>query len=277
MKNMKKEKIEKYWAFGIVFLISFLFLENVYAITISETRYFRNDSILNTTNTNPIFPGILQHSFTYYSAVCNPNIIDYFGPFYWKVDIMSDDFSIANDVISISAQETGEKNASWSPQNIIVYPGNIKVRIKLINGSGNVVAEKSWMTPEFYDTIQLKGTWKFVFNIGYTWFCPEPGLNYFWLQLYYGNSKNPTRIENFTYEYYTPPPPPPQYTDCGLRVFAGNSVIKIACEPKGTVTSPLRIRTNDTTYGIVLVEPNDPNASQLRIKTSSGIKALRKL
>jgi len=72
------------------------------------------------------------------------------------------------------------------------------------------------------------------------------------------------------------PPAPPALIDCGLRVFDGTSVIKIACEPAGTLTSPLRIRKGDTTYGIILVEVTDTNSSKIRIQTSSGIKALRK-
>ena len=39
---------------------------------------------------------------------------------------------------------------------------------------------------------------------------------------------------------------------------------------------PLRIRKGGTTYGIELVETNDPNASRVRIKTPAGIKAIRK-
>jgi len=64
--------------------------------------------------------------------------------------------------------------------------------------------------------------------------------------------------------------------DCGLRVFDGTSIIAIACEPTGTLTSPLRIRKGGTTYGIILVPVTDANASKIRIQTSSGIKALRK-
>lgn len=39
---------------------------------------------------------------------------------------------------------------------------------------------------------------------------------------------------------------------------------------------PLRIRKGGVTYGIELVDISDSNASPLRIKTSAGIKALRK-
>jgi len=40
--------------------------------------------------------------------------------------------------------------------------------------------------------------------------------------------------------------------------------------------NPLRIRKGGVTYGIELVETSDPNASPIRIKTSAGIKAIRK-
>ena len=65
--------------------------------------------------------------------------------------------------------------------------------------------------------------------------------------------------------------------DIGLRLYDGTEIVRIACEPEGTLTSPLRIAKNGLVYGIILVEPSDPAASKLRIQTSSGIKALRKL
>jgi hypothetical protein len=64
--------------------------------------------------------------------------------------------------------------------------------------------------------------------------------------------------------------------DIGLRVYDGTATIRIACEPEGTLTSPLRIAKNGTIYGIVLVAPSDPHASRMRIQTSSGVRALRK-
>ncbi len=39
--------------------------------------------------------------------------------------------------------------------------------------------------------------------------------------------------------------------------------------------SELNLKKGDI-YGIALVDPGDPDASKIRIKTSSGIKALRK-
>ncbi len=66
------------------------------------------------------------------------------------------------------------------------------------------------------------------------------------------------------------------FQDIGLRVYNGTQVVAIAAEPAGTLTSPLRIAKNGAIYGIVLVDPGDPNDSGLRIQTNSGIKALRK-
>jgi len=66
------------------------------------------------------------------------------------------------------------------------------------------------------------------------------------------------------------------YIDIGLRAYDGSQVIHIACEPAGTLTSPLRIRKGSTTYGIVLVDSSDAKASKIRIRMNSGVKALRK-
>jgi len=67
------------------------------------------------------------------------------------------------------------------------------------------------------------------------------------------------------------------YQDMGLRVFDGTQTVSIAAEPWGTLTSPLRIFKNGNIYGIALVEPGHPNDSGVRIWTSSGIKALKKI
>ncbi len=64
--------------------------------------------------------------------------------------------------------------------------------------------------------------------------------------------------------------------DIGLRVYDGNATRTICAEP-GAPTSPLRIAKNGTTYGIVLVDPGNANASRVRIETSSGTKALKRL
>lgn len=71
-------------------------------------------------------------------------------------------------------------------------------------------------------------------------------------------------------------PPTPAFVDIGLRVYNGTEKVSIAAEPQGTLTSPLRIAKDGDIYGIALVDAGDPNASGVRIKTSSGVKALRK-
>jgi hypothetical protein len=63
-------------------------------------------------------------------------------------------------------------------------------------------------------------------------------------------------------------------TDIGLRIETNSGIQTIACEPAGTLTSPLRIRKGATTYGIGLVETTAADASTIGIKTSTGTKAL---
>lgn len=67
------------------------------------------------------------------------------------------------------------------------------------------------------------------------------------------------------------------YVDIGLRAYDGTGIIKIACEPAGVLTSPLRIHKNGTTYAIALVDPADNRGSKIRIRTSSGVKTLVRL
>lgn len=65
--------------------------------------------------------------------------------------------------------------------------------------------------------------------------------------------------------------------DIGLRINGNAGVAAIATEPSGTLSSPLRVNTADSAYGVVLVAPSDASASGLRIQTASGLKALAKL
>ena len=62
--------------------------------------------------------------------------------------------------------------------------------------------------------------------------------------------------------------------DSGLRIYNGKKTVFIAGQKPGSVTSPLRIKEGSGIYGLVLVNPGDPTDSGVRIKTSSGIKAL---
>jgi len=64
------------------------------------------------------------------------------------------------------------------------------------------------------------------------------------------------------------------YIDIGLRVYNGTRVVKIAGEPLGVLTSPLRIAKNGNIYGVILVDPGDDRDSGVRIQTSSGVRAL---
>lgn len=65
--------------------------------------------------------------------------------------------------------------------------------------------------------------------------------------------------------------------DCGFKGYDGASIVAFACEREGAVTSPLRIRRNGVTRGIILVNTTDSKASKFKIMTSSGIKAIKKL
>jgi len=68
--------------------------------------------------------------------------------------------------------------------------------------------------------------------------------------------------------------------DIGLRVYDGVAAIKIAVEAQGTggqAVSALRVTKNGTNYGILLIPTNWPDASRVRIRTSTGPKAWRKV
>jgi hypothetical protein len=71
----------------------------------------------------------------------------------------------------------------------------------------------------------------------------------------------------------------PIYVDCGLNLIStGVQTVKIACiKPEAVALSPLRIYNGSGIYGIALVDVSDSMASGLRIWTSSGLKAVRKL
>lgn len=66
--------------------------------------------------------------------------------------------------------------------------------------------------------------------------------------------------------------------DCGVRQFDGTGTVSLACEPAGTLTSPLRIHKNGTTYGLALAAPgNNICASKMKVQTSSGAKQVLKM
>jgi len=66
------------------------------------------------------------------------------------------------------------------------------------------------------------------------------------------------------------------FIDIGLRAYDGTNVVAIACEPEGAANSALRIGKDNKVYGVALVELANPDASKVRIKAPSGIKALRR-
>lgn len=72
---------------------------------------------------------------------------------------------------------------------------------------------------------------------------------------------------------------PPQFQ--GLRVWHGGALLELclvatADAPAGMGGQP-RIHKAGTTYAIYLVETTDPNASPVRLQTSAGTKAIRRL
>ncbi len=64
--------------------------------------------------------------------------------------------------------------------------------------------------------------------------------------------------------------------DIGLRIYDGTSVIRVAADYVNP-TYKLRIYKNGVTYGIILVDPSDPEASKVRIQTPAGIKAYKRM
>jgi len=61
-----------------------------------------------------------------------------------------------------------------------------------------------------------------------------------------------------------------------LRAYDGTDIIWIDTEPEDTVTSPLRVYKDGKTHGVELVNTDDPDATNIRVKTRSGIKALKR-
>jgi hypothetical protein len=61
-----------------------------------------------------------------------------------------------------------------------------------------------------------------------------------------------------------------------LTIHDGAGPLRIPIEAD-SLTSPLRFTYDGVVYGIVLVPPDSPNASRIRVQTSSGVKAVMKL
>jgi hypothetical protein len=65
--------------------------------------------------------------------------------------------------------------------------------------------------------------------------------------------------------------------DSGIRYkTASGGTVSIAAEPAGLSSSPLRIRKNNTTYSLPLVEPTAPGAAGILIQSPLGAKSLTK-
>jgi hypothetical protein len=64
----------------------------------------------------------------------------------------------------------------------------------------------------------------------------------------------------------------------GLRYFSGTvkelSLVAIADAPSG-MGAVWRVMKNGTVYAVYIVETTDPNASGIRLRTSTGIKSAR--
>ena len=73
------------------------------------------------------------------------------------------------------------------------------------------------------------------------------------------------------------PPFPTQYSGFRVRKGAVNQelcLVATADAPTG-MGGQLRVRKGAATYALYLVETVDPNASSVRIRTSTGTKAVR--
>ncbi len=97
----------------------------------------------------------------------------------------------------------------------------------------------------------------------------EPATTYYFRAWGYQSSTGLYSEETADLTQATSGAPPAYYH--GLKV---QGVGELALCDVGT--HPLRIRKGGTTYGMELVDIEDPNASAIRIKTGAGIKAIRK-
>jgi len=85
------------------------------------------------------------------------------------------------------------------------------------------------------------------------------------------------RAYNFTqYSNLLTVPPLVPSTYCGLKMYDGEQVVSLGCEPQGTLTSPLRISRGGIVFGVILVDVADPAASRIKMQTPDGVKAVRK-
>lgn len=256
----------------------FLFSERSKAAT--ETRYHRNSSIsVNGLTANEL--GIANTATSNYleivTSLGTAECVNWSAE--WRSDVIirhadGSETVIATNVAPVTrelytAAGGGYQSASWdAPALSLSSTDAIKIVEKIGPPGGTDYITRTWITEQLNASQLNASTWTFR---RYTYLncfsLPHVGISHYVIRLYYGSSSYNTRIENFA---YTP------VVDCGLRVYDGTQTISIACEDPASVSSPLRIAKNGNIYGIVLVDTTDPNASKIRIKTSSGIKALKK-
>ena len=232
----------------------------------TETRYYRNDYALGTEDTNnptlsisPNGTGANQ-SYIFSADIIILHIDSTTTPIATSVAVLS----------TIYEWQMEYRTATWDcPQINIESTDKIIISENLNNryDGKDHVAQYSWTSEPLGADRLDAATWTFTRYCGAHF--PSHGQEPFNSAIVYGSDNgDQSYITNFRWT---------KYIDIGLHFYDGSKIIKIACEPTSSLTSPLRISKNGTTYGIVLVDSSDLNASTFRIKTSSGIKALRKL
>ena len=276
MNKIKKSNITRFEFIGIIVVSVLLFFVIVpTAFAVSETRYHRSDThTINGLNAYQL--GTSQSGTELDFNYCEEGDLDCLGGM-WKADVYKRDAAgtetlFGSNVAALTGQYNGYQSAIWNVPETILSPTDA---IKVVEKLGSET--RIWITPQL-NAIKLNAaTWTFWRYCSYDCIERSPEACYpeevcydICIGLYHGSSSSNTRIENFSYT------PAVSYVDCGLRIRTGTLTLTIACEPAGTLTSPLRIRKGATTYGIVLVATTDANASPIRINTSSGVKALRK-
>jgi len=279
MNKIKKSNITRFEFIGIIVVSVLLFFVIVpRALAVSETRYYRSDThTINGLNAYQLGTSQSATGLTDFT-----NGVNLESPYCvngrWQADVFKRDAAgtetaLGSNIAQLVGNYSEYYSATWAaPQTALSSTDAINVVEKLDSPDISIpVATRTWITPQLNATQLDAATWTFWRYCAYS--CPYPPDGYVRLVrwgLFHGSSDYNTRIENFSYT------PAVSYVDCGLRIRTATLTLTIACEPAGTLTSPLRIRKGATTYGIVLVATTDANASPIRINTSSGVKALRK-
>lgn len=271
--------------------LSFLFWnETILAIT--ETRYHRSDTQtvngetgyqLKISNSNSSIE-LTQYGPEWLMDNCPEQVPD---NGYFRTDVYVKHIDGTETLLGSNAAQTqrggeygglcGYQSATWTPPPTKLIPTDaIKIVEKVIAKNEYFSTSRTFIT-EPLDAYWLNSTpWTFTRSTCSSKYCSYRDASSFYVtsifSLSHGSSNKATRIDGFSYE---------KTMDCGLRTFDGTQTISVACEPPGIngvpIISPLRIRKNNTTYGVILVNSTHPDASKLKIMTGSGIKSLRKL